>query len=133
MRRPLGRIALDDDESEINITPMLDVVFIMLIFFIVTATFVKERGIDVNQPDDNKIIVKKEADNILIRIDADNNIWLGQRNIDIRSVRANIERLHAENSKALVVIQAADKSKTDVMVAIMDASLQAKVPFALAR
>ena len=133
MRRPLGRIALDDDESEINITPMLDVVFIMLIFFIVTATFVKERGIDVNQPDDNKIIVKKEADNILIRIDADNNIWIGQRQIDIKSVRANIERLHAENSKALVVIQAADKSKTDVMVAIMDASLQAKVPFALAR
>jgi len=133
MRRPLGRIALDDDESEINITPMLDVVFIMLIFFIVTATFVKESGIDVNQPNDNKIIVKTEADNILIRIDADNNIWIGQRQIDIKSVRANIERLHAENSKALVVIQAADKSKTDVMVAIMDASLQAKVPFALAR
>jgi biopolymer transport protein ExbD len=133
MRRPLGRIALDDDESEINITPMLDVVFIMLIFFIVTATFVKERGIDVNQPDDNKLIVKTEADNILIRIDADNNIWLGQRNIDIRSVRANIERLHAENSKALVVIQTANKSKTDVMIAIMDASLQAKVPFALVR
>lgn len=133
MRRPLGRIALDDDESEINITPMLDVVFIMLIFFIVTATFVKERGIDVNQPDDNKLIVKTEADNILIRVDADNNIWIGQRKIDIRSVRANIERLHAENVKALVVIQMADKSKTDVMVAIMDASLQAKVPFALAR
>ncbi len=133
MRRPLGRIALDDDESEINITPMLDVVFIMLIFFIVTATFVKESGIDVNQPDDNKIIVKTEADNILIRIDADNNIWIGQRIIDIRSVRANIERLHAENSKALVVIQAADKSKTDIMVTIMDASLQARVPFALAR
>ena len=133
MRRPLGRIALEDDESEINITPMLDVVFIMLIFFIVTATFVKEKGIDVNQPDDNKPLVKKEADNILISIDADNYIWLGQRKIDIRSVRANIERLHAENSKALVVIQAADKSKTDVMVAIMDASLQANVPFAIAR
>lgn len=133
MRRAIGQITLDDDECEIDITPMLDVVFIMLIFFIVTATFVKEKGIDVNQPDDNKPIVKKEADNILFKVDEDNNIWIGQRKIDIRSVRANIERLHAENSKAMVVIQVANKSKTEIMVAIMDASLQAKVPFALAR
>ena len=85
-----------EEESEINITPMLDVVFIMLIFFIVTATFVKEAGIDVNRPDATTA-VKKESANILIAIGANNDIWIDRRMIDIRAVRPNIERLHAEN------------------------------------
>ena len=101
-----------EEESEINITPMLDVVFIMLIFFIVTAIFVKEAGIDVNRPDATTA-VKAENANILIAIGPNNDIWIDRRMIDIRSVRPNIERLHAENPQGSVVIQADKESKTD--------------------
>lgn len=115
-----------DEESNIDITPMLDVVFIMLIFFIVTATFVKETGIDVNKPDAPTAEVKRKA-NILIAIDANNNIWIERRKIDIRSVRPNIERLHAENPKGSVVIVADKESKNEMLVLVMDASRQAGV------
>jgi biopolymer transport protein ExbD len=115
-----------EDESEINITPMLDVVFIMLIFFIVTATFVKEAGIDVNRPD-AATAVKQEKANILIAIGPNNDIWIDRRQVDIRSVRPNIERLHAENPQGTVVIQADKESKTDTLIQVMDASRQAGV------
>lgn len=115
-----------EDESEINITPMLDVVFIMLIFFIVTATFVKEAGIDVNRPD-AATAVKQEKANILIAIGPNNDIWIDRRQVDIRSVRPTIERLHAENPQGTVVIQADKESKTDTLIQVMDASRQAGV------
>jgi biopolymer transport protein ExbD len=115
-----------EEESEINITPMLDVVFIMLIFFIVTATFVKEAGIDVNRPD-AATATKQEKANILIAISANDTIWIDRRQIDIRSVRPNIERLHAENPQGTVVIQADKESKTDTLIQVMDASRQAGV------
>jgi biopolymer transport protein ExbD len=115
-----------EDESEINITPMLDVVFIMLIFFIVTATFVKEAGIDVNRPD-AATAVKQEKANILIAIGPNNDIWIDRRQVDIRSVRPNIERLHAENPQGTVVIQADKESKTDTLIQVMDAARQAGV------
>ena len=115
-----------EEESEINITPMLDVVFIMLIFFIVTATFVKESGIDVNRPD-AATATKQEKANILIAIGANNDIWIDRRQVDIRSVRPNIERLHAENPQGTVVIQADKESKTDTLIQVMDASRQAGV------
>ena len=115
-----------EEESEINITPMLDVVFIMLIFFIVTATFVKEAGIDVNRPD-AATAVKKEKANILIAIGPNNDIWIDRRQIDVRSVRPNIERLHAENPQGSVVIQADKESKTETLIQVMDASRQAGV------
>ena len=115
-----------EEESEINITPMLDVVFIMLIFFIVTATFVKEAGIEVNRPD-AATATKAENANILIAIGANNDIWIDRRMIDIRSVRPNIERLHAENPQGSVVIQADKESKTDTLIQVMDAARQAGV------
>ena len=115
-----------EEESEINITPMLDVVFIMLIFFIVTATFVKESGIDVNRPD-AATATKQEKANILIAIAANNTIWIDRRQIDIRAVRPNIERLHAENPQGTVVIQADKESKTNTLIQVMDASRQAGV------
>lgn len=124
MRRISQPVA--DEESNIDITPMLDVVFIMLIFFIVTATFVKETGIDVNKPDAPTAEVKRKA-NILIAIDANNNIWIERRKIDIRSVRPNIERLHAENPQGSVVIVADKESKNEMLVLVMDASRQAGV------
>ncbi len=104
-----------EEESEINITPMLDVVFIMLIFFIVTATFVKEAGIDVNRPD-AATAVKKEKANILVAIGPNNDIWIDRNRIDVRSVRPMIERLHAENPQGSVVIQADKESKTDTLI-----------------
>ncbi len=115
-----------EEESEINITPMLDVVFIMLIFFIVTATFIKEAGIEVNRPD-AQTAVKQEKANILIAIGANDDIWIDRRQVDIRSVRPNIERLHAENPQGSVVIQADKDSKTDTLIQVMDASRQAGV------
>ena len=126
MRQMFSDQEVQQEESEINITPMLDVVFIMLIFFIVTASFVKEAGIDVNRPD-AQTAQKKEKANILIAISANNEIWIDRRQVDPRAVRANIERLHAENPEGSVVIQASKKSTNKMLVWVMDASRQAGV------
>ena len=126
MRHMLNRGNADEEESSIDITPMLDVVFIMLIFFIVTATFVKEAGIDVNRPD-AATAVKQEKANILIAISANNEIWIDRRRVDIRSVRPNIERLQAENPQGSVVIQADKESKTETLIKVMDAARSAGV------
>ena len=116
----------EEEEGTIDITPMLDVVFIMLIFFIVTATFIKEAGIDVDKPAAATAVVQEKA-SILIAIDANDNIWINRRQVDIRSVRSIIERLHAENPKGTVVIQADKESKNDALVQVMDASRRAGV------
>ena len=123
MRRQRNR---EQEESEVNLTPMLDVVFIMLIFFIVTASFVKESGIDVNRPDASTATVK-ERGNILVAITEGNQIWIDRRQVDVRSVRANIERMHAENPQGAVVIQADKNSKNGLLVQVMDAARQAGV------
>ncbi len=127
MRKHLDDIHADEEESEINLTPMLDVVFIMLIFFIVTASFIKEAGIDVNRPDAPVTESKPEDANILVLINANDEIWIDRRLIDPRAVRANIERLHAENPDGSVVIQANKKSTNKVLVWVMDASRSAGV------
>jgi len=114
------------DESEIDLTPMLDVVFIMLIFFIVTASFLKEAGIEINRPEDSKNN-PSDSENILIQITANNEVWLNQRRIDIRAVRSNIERLHAENPKAAVAISAHNEALTEVYAEVADAARQAGV------
>ena len=127
MRRPIGAMGgAEEEENEINLTPMLDVVFIMLIFFIVTASFIKEAGIDVNRPD-APTAERKENANILIAISDNNEIWIDRRRVDPRAVRANIERLHAENPKGSVVIQADKKSYNETLVEVMDAARQAGV------
>ena len=116
----------EQDENEINITPMLDVVFIMLIFFIVTASFIKEAGIDVNRPDAQTAVAQEKA-NILIAITENGEIWIDRRRVDPRAVRANIERLHAENPQGTVVIQADKKAVTEVLIDVMDSARQAGV------
>jgi biopolymer transport protein ExbD len=127
MRHHLDDIHADEEENEINLTPMLDVVFIMLIFFIVTASFIKEAGIDVNRPDAPVTQTKPEDANILVAITANDEIFIDRRLIDPRAVRANIERLHAENPEGSVVIQASSKSTNKMLVWVMDASRQAGV------
>ena len=126
MRAPLGSLFQEDEAEEINMTPMLDVVFIMLIFFIVTASFVKEAGIDVNRPE-AATAVKKERANILVAISDQGEIWINKRQIDVRAVQANIERLKAENPQGSVVIQADKKATTDTLIKVMDAARAAGV------
>ena len=118
----------EEDGAQINLTPMLDVVFIMLIFFIVTATFVKEVGLDVNQPEDDKPkTVDPDKRSIVVRITSRDRILISQRDVDWRSVRANIERMHAENPEAPVIIQPHAESRTETMVHVMDSARQAGV------
>ena len=107
------------DESTIDITPMLDIVFIMLIFFIVTTSFVKETGVEVNRPN-AATAVRDERGNILIAITANDEIWIDKRRVGLRSVRANVERLKAENPEGSVIIQADKSSKTGFLVETMD-------------
>ncbi len=110
-----------EEEQEINVTPMLDVVFIMLIFFIVTASFVKESGLEVNRPE-AATAVKQEKANILIAIGANNEIWINRRRVDPRQVGPNIRRLKAENPQGSVIIQADKSSEVNTLVQVMDAS-----------
>jgi biopolymer transport protein ExbD len=125
MRKNVSMIE-EDDESEVNLTPMLDVVFIMLIFFIVTASFVKEAGIEVSRPN-AATAERKEKGNILVAISADNQIWIDRRQVDPRALRANIERMHSENPMGAVIIQADEESKNKLLVQVMDAARMAGV------
>ena len=127
MRKHIANIKTEDDENEINLTPMLDVVFIMLIFFIVTATFIRETGLDVNRPEQDQPQVVQEEGAILVIIDSTDDIWIDNRVIDARAIRANVERLHAEDPERPVVIQAAKASSAESLVAVMDAARQANV------
>ncbi|NMP32824.1 biopolymer transporter ExbD [Thalassotalea sp. M1531] len=127
MRSQLAKVLQEQEEAEeINMTPMLDVVFILLIFFIVTASFVKEAGIEVNRPD-AATAVKKERANILVAISDKGEIWINKRRVDERAVQANIERLKAENPQGTVVIQADKKATTDVLIKVMDSARAAGV------
>ena len=123
MRRARKR---EQEESEVNLTPMLDVVFIMLIFFIVTASFVKEAGIDISRPP-AATAERKERGNILVAITENDQVWVDRRMVDPRALRANIERLHAENPQGSVVIQADMKSTNGLLVQVMDAARLAGV------
>jgi len=126
-RRKKGRSP--DEASEIDLTPMLDVVFIMLIFFIVTASFVKEIGIDVNIPEKNDTPPPPDApQNILVRISADNQIWMDNRRVDEVAVRSNIERMRAELPKAAVIISADIKANTNSYVLVADTAREAGAP-----
>lgn len=118
MRRRGNRSSVEES-SDINMTPMLDIVFIMLIFFIVTTSFVKESGIDVNRPT-AQTSERKERGNIIVSIKPNGEIWIDKRVVDIRAVRANVARLHAENPLGSVIIAADRETKTHVLVKVMD-------------
>jgi biopolymer transport protein ExbD len=126
MRRKFER---PQEGEEVNMTPLLDIVFIMLIFFIVTATFVRENGLDVSRPPESDAKIISEKQGILIRINNRDQIWLDDRNINVGAVRSNIERLLAEGRESTVLIQASEKAKTGTMVQIMDAARQAGAGF----
>ena len=108
-----------EDETQVDITPMLDVVFIMLIFFIVTSTFLKESGVDVTRPD-AETAVQTDALTIQIGITANNQIWFDKRLVDKRAVRANVEKGLAESPGAAVIIVADALSNTEALIDVMD-------------
>ena len=113
------KFSKSDDDTELDMTPMMDIVFIMLIFFIVTTSFTKESGIEVNRPS-AQTAERQQQGNILVAISADNEIWIDKREIDVRAVRANIERLHAENPEGAVIVQADKDSKNGMLVQVID-------------
>ena len=117
------------EETEVDLTPMLDVVFIMLIFFIVTATFIRERGLDVVRPDNNEEQQQTSVVAIVISVDNNNDVWVDGRVVDERAVRANVERLRADSPESPVLIQADREADTGVVIRTMD---QAKLGGAVA-
>jgi len=121
MRRSMARFSGREEKSEINLTPMLDVVFIMLIFFIVTATFIKEPGTDILRPEALTAEVKPTV-SVLVGINAANEIWIDKKRVDVRSVRANLERLIAENPKGGLVVQADAGAKNELLMEVLNAA-----------
>ena len=108
------------EEAEINITPMLDIVFIMLIFFIVTTSFVKEVGIDVNRPSNAPVQEQKISEVIAIRIDETGQVSVQNRDVDIRAVRANIESELATKPEASVVVISDRNADAGLLVRVID-------------
>ncbi|MFU8876533.1 MAG: ExbD/TolR family protein [Wenzhouxiangellaceae bacterium] len=113
----------DEDEAEINITPMLDVVFIMLIFFIVTTSFVREKGLDISRPQQSdRQQVEEDIGQILVEIDSLSQITVNKRSVSEQAVRANLERERAQQPRAPLIIAAHPDSTTNSLVVVLDAA-----------
>lgn len=108
-----------EESPVVDLTPMLDVVFIMLIFFIVTSSFIKESGIEVNRPQADSAAAHEQG-NILIAVTADGQVWLDKQAVDVRSVRAHVERMRQEQPEGIVVVQADQDARTGLVVRVMD-------------
>ena len=116
-----------EEELEINLTPMLDIVFIMLIFFIVTAVFVKEAGVEVEKPIASAA-TKQDRVSILVAITASNEVWINRKQVEIKAVRSVIEKLRSENPKGTVSVQADRKAKAGITLEVMEAARLAGAP-----
>lgn len=113
------RHATREEETEINITPMLDIVFIMLIFFIVTTSFIRETGIDPQRPD-AVTAARQDRGNILIGVTATGQIWMDKRQVELDAVRRMVEQARNESPESTVVIIADERSETGVLIDLMD-------------
>ena len=128
VHRKRARPPKSDGALGIDLTPMLDVVMIMLIFFIVAGSFVREDSIEMERKQTaSNAESNEESDNITVQIAADNVIWIKGRRIDAKAVRANISRLRAENPKATVIIKAHNKSTTSTLARVVDSSRAAGI------
>jgi len=105
--------------KEINMTPLIDMVFILLIFFIVTTSFVREAGVDVQRPSAQTAETKEKA-NVILGLTSEGRIFVEGRSLDIRSVRAYMERFLAETPEGSVVIVADRQSMTGTAVQVLD-------------
>jgi biopolymer transport protein ExbD len=115
----MARRHAQQEEAEINITPMLDIVFIMLIFFIVTTSFTKETGADITKPQADQAI-RLQKGTILIGVKSNDDIWMNKRQIELREVRSMVERARAENPEGSVVIVADKDSSIGTVTEVMD-------------
>ena len=105
--------------TAMNITPLIDMVFILLIFFAVNASFVKEAGVEIDRPSAKTATVQAKA-NIMIAVTDIGEVWVDRDRVDPRSVRGHVERLHAENPEGAVVIMADDESQTGLVIEVLD-------------
>ena len=115
VKRHTGQV----NETEIDMTPMLDIVFIMLIFFIVTTSFIKEAGVDVKRPDASTA-QRQEASSIYVAVTKDGEIWIDRQMVDLRALRSQVERLRLENPEAAAVLQADTDARHGLVVKVMD-------------
>ncbi|PCI67114.1 MAG: biopolymer transporter ExbD [Gammaproteobacteria bacterium] len=117
-----------EDETEVDMTPMLDIVFIMLIFFIVTTSFIKESGIDITRPNNNESEAPPNPTSpILIRINDTGDVSLNGALIDVAQVEARVSAALSKKPKASVVVQVAEAAYTGILVGVVDAAKQAGV------
>ncbi len=105
--------------AAMNITPLIDMVFILLIFFAVNASFVKEAGVEIERPSARSAVTQQQA-NIMIAVTTNGEVWVDRQRVDPRSVRGHVERLHAENPEGAVVILADDSSRTGLVIEVLD-------------
>ena len=105
--------------AALNITPLIDMVFILLIFFAVNASFVKEAGVEIERPSARTAQTKQQA-NIMIAVTENDEVWVDRQRVDPRSVRGHVERLHAENPEGSVVILADEDSRTGLVIEVLD-------------
>ena len=117
-------VSSEQEDAELNMTPMIDIVFIMLIFFIVTTSFVKETGIEVSRPSADTA-ERKEQGNILIGIRDNGEIWMDNRRIEPEAIQANVERMLAENPEASVVVVTDKAASSGVLVQAIDQARKA--------
>lgn len=110
---------LSENDSEIDMTPMLDIVFIMLIFFIVSSNFIREAGVEINRPTASTAVQKENA-GIMIAITPDDQIWLDQKQIDIRMIRPTLEKLKVEQPNIGILIQSDQDARTGTLIKVMD-------------
>lgn len=115
----LNHLKQETGAESINLTPLIDMVFILLIFFLVTASFTKESGIDVDRPT-AQTAVREEQGSMIIGINKDGEIWIDNQKIGLRSVRAQVEHLQAQNPEGTVIILADKNSRTGLTVAVLD-------------
>ncbi|MCZ4294144.1 ExbD/TolR family protein [Vibrio sinaloensis] len=122
----LGRRQQRQEEAQVDLTSMLDIVFIMLIFFIVTSSFVRESGVEVNRPTASNVVSQKEA-GIFVAITSANDIYIDKRVVDVERVQATLEHLMLDKPDASLVIQADEHAYSGTVVKVMDAAKSAGV------
>jgi len=118
--------AQQEEETEINMTPMLDIVFIMLIFFIVTAVFVKEAGVSVTKPEAESARTQPQV-SVLIAVTSDDEVWVNREEVEIDALRTAVEKLYAENPKGTIAIQGDDEADAVLVMKVYDAVRDAGV------
>ncbi|MFW5488705.1 MAG: ExbD/TolR family protein [Desulfovibrio sp.] len=119
MRRRLGYRSMENGSDEINMTPLIDMVFILLIFFLVTTSFVREAGIEVNRPSAQSAETKEKT-NLLVAVAADGQVFIEGKHVDIRAVRARMQRFLADMPQGSVIVVADKDASTGATLAVLD-------------